>query len=283
MSTNGFAAGAVICLLVGVADLVLLDFKLAPEVFEPSTKTGSADPAAVAQIDVPTPIKPASTEPGLGGKKAPATAAPVPGETPGTATGTGEQPATAAPEPSPTTPTEPAKAVTPSEPVKPSDEGKPTTPAEPAKPLDEGKPATPAEPAKPPDEGKPATPAEPVKPTAVAAKTIVRFPTASSQLTAETMAALGGFIRQAQAQPDAVILVEGHADQRGEQDLNQRLSLLRAASVAAFLKKEGLPPAQLRVRGLGSMHPKNPENTPAAWAENRRVELRIRTKQKSHP
>lgn len=67
--------------------------------------------------------------------------------------------------------------------------------------------------------------------------------------------------------------VEGHTDASGNAAYNQKLSRLRAASVANFLKSADIPQARLIEMGKGSQEPLDPRDPYAA--ENRRVQFRI--------
>ncbi|CCD95581.1 conserved hypothetical protein [Bradyrhizobium sp. ORS 375] len=71
---------------------------------------------------------------------------------------------------------------------------------------------------------------------------------------------------------DATLLVEGHADASGSEDLNVLLSYSRAKAVAELLKKDGIPPQQIAVRaaGAGAAH-----GDADAVANDRKALLRI--------
>jgi len=62
---------------------------------------------------------------------------------------------------------------------------------------------------------------------------------------------LGKRIKE-QLKPGQVIVVRGHTDPMGSEELNQRLSLERAQTVSRILVNSGLPAKQLRTEGLGS-------------------------------
>jgi outer membrane protein OmpA-like peptidoglycan-associated protein len=72
------------------------------------------------------------------------------------------------------------------------------------------------------------------------------------------------------------LIIEGHSDSRGSAAYNQRLSLLRAKSVAAEFQKAGVPASDLTTLGLGSQRPivKN-EKSEVDYARNRRVEIKV--------
>lgn len=67
--------------------------------------------------------------------------------------------------------------------------------------------------------------------------------------------------------------VEGHADDQGSSDYNERLSLRRAQSVAQVLAETGIPRERIDVRGYGASRPLVAGTSEAARQENRRVAL----------
>ena len=75
------------------------------------------------------------------------------------------------------------------------------------------------------------------------------------------------------ANPDLVMVVSGHADNRGNKQYNQYLSERRAQNIADVLSGAGVPDTQLRVAGVGD---NVPMTSARHWGENRRVELRYR-------
>ena len=73
----------------------------------------------------------------------------------------------------------------------------------------------------------------------------------------------------------AVILVEGHTDDQGNDAHNLDLSDRRAAAVMAYLVKKGVPTARLQSHGYGETRPIQPNTTKPGRAANRRVEFKI--------
>lgn len=69
--------------------------------------------------------------------------------------------------------------------------------------------------------------------------------------------------------------IEGHTDERGSEDYNQRLSEGRAEAVRAYLVDKGVEPDRLRSLGLGESKPLDEASNEAAWEKNRRVEMWI--------
>jgi outer membrane protein OmpA-like peptidoglycan-associated protein len=75
--------------------------------------------------------------------------------------------------------------------------------------------------------------------------------------------------------PDRNILIEGHTDNVGSEDMNLRLSLRRADSVANFLAANGIERSRIVTKGYGEAYPKDSNGTIAGRQYNRRVELII--------
>jgi outer membrane protein OmpA-like peptidoglycan-associated protein len=75
--------------------------------------------------------------------------------------------------------------------------------------------------------------------------------------------------------PDTNILVEGHTDDSGTDEINIPLSKRRAEAVSAFLVNQGVAPARLDETWYGSSQPKYPNDSAEHRSLNRRVELAI--------
>ena len=101
----------------------------------------------------------------------------------------------------------------------------------------------------------------------------VLFDTASARLTAvarEKLARVGGILA---AQPDLHIRAEGHTDNVGSADANQRLSERRAAAVLAYLVQQKIPLTAVDTVGLGKTRPIASNDTAGGRQQNRRVDL----------
>jgi outer membrane protein OmpA-like peptidoglycan-associated protein len=75
--------------------------------------------------------------------------------------------------------------------------------------------------------------------------------------------------------PDYTVSVNGHTDDVGTDEYNQKLSERRAQAVRDYLVKAGLPEGILTVTGHGKKRPLVPGTSEKARAKNRRVELGI--------
>ena len=81
-----------------------------------------------------------------------------------------------------------------------------------------------------------------------------------------------------------MLQVDGHTDNTqlsgtGEFRDNWELNQARALSVVRYMVNDlGMPPERLSANGFGEFQPINPENTPEAWAQNRRIEIKFTEK-----
>jgi peptidoglycan-associated lipoprotein len=71
--------------------------------------------------------------------------------------------------------------------------------------------------------------------------------------------------------PDAVIVLEGHCDERGSAEYNIALGDRRAASARAYLEAIGISSTRLRSISYGKERPQCVDSTEACWNKNRRV------------
>ncbi len=101
-------------------------------------------------------------------------------------------------------------------------------------------------------------------------------PFAQGQIEAPTEAKelLAPLVAYADAHPEAILLVDGHADATGAEEVNVVLSHHRARAIAALLEAQSLPKARLVVRGFGAYQPL--EGKAEQAADNRRVTVQVR-------
>lgn len=69
------------------------------------------------------------------------------------------------------------------------------------------------------------------------------------------------------------VTIIGHTDSVGEDSLNNRLSLERAAAVRDYLRMHGVDPSRIMINGRGESQPIASNDTAPGRAENRRVEI----------
>ena len=115
----------------------------------------------------------------------------------------------------------------------------------------------------------------------------VLFPVGSADMTSagqEQIRALASTLKEVAAEIprdiDWILRVGGHADRQPTRGTsfasNWELSAQRAINVVKLLVEEGVPPNRLAATGFGEFQPlEGSEGGPAAFARNRRIELRL--------
>ena len=103
----------------------------------------------------------------------------------------------------------------------------------------------------------------------------ILFTTASADLQADGKANIANLAKILQKYPDTNILVEGHTDADGTEEMNQKLSERRAASVAQYAQGLGVSAQRFTTKGYGETQPVGDNSTPDGKQANRRVEIAI--------
>jgi peptidoglycan-associated lipoprotein len=104
-------------------------------------------------------------------------------------------------------------------------------------------------------------------------QTVFYFGFDQATLSAETRAALDAQVA-ALKNLNTKIRLEGNTDDRGTREYNMALGERRANAVANYLIINGIERYRVETVSYGEERPVNPGNNEAAWAENRRVELK---------
>lgn len=78
--------------------------------------------------------------------------------------------------------------------------------------------------------------------------------------------------------PDILVLVEGHTDERGTVEYNLALAQKRAAAVREYYGQLGVSLVRIGTISYGKEKPVDPNHTEEAWAKNRRAETKVRNK-----
>lgn len=73
---------------------------------------------------------------------------------------------------------------------------------------------------------------------------------------------------------DASITIEGHCDERGNEEYNLALGERRAHAVREYLANLGIPASQMRTVSYGEAKPAVMGHSESAWKYNRRAEFR---------
>jgi len=103
------------------------------------------------------------------------------------------------------------------------------------------------------------------------------FKFGKSDLPEETKAKLDTMIQQLQADPKGVYIeIEGHTDNVGPKEVNDKIGLDRAEAVKRYLyEQHQIPLFKMNVISYGQEKPIAPNNTKDGRAQNRRVVIRI--------
>jgi outer membrane protein OmpA-like peptidoglycan-associated protein len=102
----------------------------------------------------------------------------------------------------------------------------------------------------------------------------ILFQLNKSDLNAESQKALKEFSEILNENADMDVAIMGHTDNTGSLEVNQRISLERANSVANFLKAQKVAATQIKeIAGKDYSMPVADNSTAAGRAQNRRVEI----------
>ncbi|HEX4329605.1 MAG TPA: OmpA family protein [Burkholderiales bacterium] len=102
------------------------------------------------------------------------------------------------------------------------------------------------------------------------------FQTGNTTLMPESQALLPTVINEALKRSGAELVIIGHTDTMGSQDLNDGLSLKRAGLVVDMLKGRNFPPSRIEAVGRGERELAVPTRDEVPEPRNRRVEILIR-------
>jgi len=102
----------------------------------------------------------------------------------------------------------------------------------------------------------------------------IYFNSGSAVLLDESEPMLRQVAELVKSSPEATLTIEGHTDNIGSAEYNQKLSEQRAAAVReALVSRYGIAPAKLSAKGYGLTRPVETNATFQGRARNRRVEL----------
>lgn len=108
----------------------------------------------------------------------------------------------------------------------------------------------------------------------------VNFDLGKSTLTSTAKANLDKLVPVFNEYPDTDIQIVGYTDSSGSDELNQKLSEQRSASVKTYLVSKGIKGARIVTSGLGEADPIADNTTKDGMAKNRRVEFAITANEK---
>ena len=108
----------------------------------------------------------------------------------------------------------------------------------------------------------------------------ILFNTNSSTLNDASKAALKKFAASMVDLPDTDLTILGHTDNTGTPEYNQKLSVQRANSVAAYLQNCGMSVDRMTIEGRSFLEPVATNDTKEGRLQNRRVEIYISANEK---
>lgn len=105
---------------------------------------------------------------------------------------------------------------------------------------------------------------------------VIYFDFDSYVVKPEFQSVLEAHARYLRADPKRHAVLEGHTDERGGREYNLALGQKRAEAVARALSLLGVGSAQVEAVSFGKEKPAVDGHDEAAWAKNRRVEIKYR-------
>jgi len=103
----------------------------------------------------------------------------------------------------------------------------------------------------------------------------VLFALGKSDLTAKAVQSVDKLAEFLLKYTNRNVLIEGHTDSTGSDQLNMTLSQNRADAVKAALTAKGVPEGRITTKGYGKKYPMASNDTPSGRSQNRRVEVLI--------
>ena len=99
----------------------------------------------------------------------------------------------------------------------------------------------------------------------------VNFDFDSAELTVSARSTLNRQSAFLSVNQDLMVVIEGHADERGTREYNLALGERRATAVRDYLVAKGMNPARVRTVSYGKERPAVSGSDEASWAKNRRA------------
>ncbi|MDP3831640.1 MAG: OmpA family protein, partial [Ignavibacteriaceae bacterium] len=103
----------------------------------------------------------------------------------------------------------------------------------------------------------------------------VNFEFAKSTLSPESYPILYDAAKVLMSNPSMKVEIQGHTDNIGSANSNQKLSIARAETVKSFLLSKGVEASRLSTAGFGYTKPISDNKTAQGRTFNRRIEFKI--------
>jgi outer membrane protein OmpA-like peptidoglycan-associated protein len=101
----------------------------------------------------------------------------------------------------------------------------------------------------------------------------LEFETGSAKINPKSYQYLNYLVNIMKQNPGYVILFEGHTDNVGDEEKNQKLSQDRVDAIKSYFETKGIAGNRINTKAFGSKKPKYKNDTAAGRAKNRRVEV----------
>ena len=147
------------------------------------------------------------------------------------------------------------------------------TPAAPSPPQVTPTPAAPAAPAPTPTPARPAAPKEFMS---IAELKDIHFDFDKYNIRPGDTKILDENAKWMKGNPNYLILIEGHCDERGTNEYNLALGERRAKSTMNYLVAQGVQASRITLISYGEERPLCTEKTEACWARNRRAHFLVK-------
>ncbi len=103
----------------------------------------------------------------------------------------------------------------------------------------------------------------------------VQFELGKATLKPESFTILNQIVNIMKKYPDYKLAIEGHTDNTGSSEVNQKLSENRAKACYDYLAQKGIPSARMSYKGYGQARPIADNSTYSGRTLNRRVEFNL--------
>ena len=103
----------------------------------------------------------------------------------------------------------------------------------------------------------------------------ITFLFGSEEITEQGTVILDEVVTILNEHPEFAVVVEGHTDNVGDENINLDLSQRRAISVMNYLINQGIQAERLSAVGYGETNPITSNDTPEGRAENRRIDFEV--------
>src|SRR6185312_21837 len=124
--------------------------------------------------------------------------------------------------------------------------------------------------------GPPATRSNPREFGAVHDMDDIHFDFDTYDIRADAARILDANARWMKANPAALVLIEGHADERGTNEYNLALGERRAKATRDYLVSVGIDAGRITVISYGEERPVCTEKAEGCWAKNRRAHFLVK-------